>query len=389
VKRATRRRFLEVSAVTAIATWLPPLGRAGEGDRVLGTVPFVGEGTLPLETIVGAGLGRRRAIDLTALSLATAVIPQERFFVRTGCPDHLPETAGWTVRLHGLVEKPADLRIEELRRQSVPQGAHLIECAGNSRNARFGLISAARWTGVPLKHLLERVRSKPGATQVLVSGFDEHADPDPGSVPGASWIFSLDQVRETGAFLATEMSGAPLSREHGHPVRLVVPGWYGCTAIKWVDEIALVGDEAPATAQMREYAGRTHQDPEGPRDVALIESGQRPEGPALARDFKAAVVDPAALPVRVERLAAGRYRIRGILWGPRVPPGALGIRIDPGPGFLPVDEVEPGDGHTWAFWSHVFEPPRPGRYRIELRVVAPAVRTRRLDLGYYAREIEI
>jgi DMSO/TMAO reductase YedYZ molybdopterin-dependent catalytic subunit len=378
-----------VSAVTALAAWLPPLGRAEEGERVLGTVPFVGEGALPLETTVGRGLGQRRAIDLESLSLATAVIPQDRFFVRTGCPDHLPEAASFKVRLHGLVEKPVEIPIDELRRQSAPQGHHLIECAGNSRNAHFGLISAGRWTGVPLGHLLERMRLKPGATQVLVSGFDEHADPDPSSVPGASWIFRLDQVRETAAFLATEMNGGPLSRDHGHPVRLVVPGWYGCAAIKWVDEIALLGEEAPATAQMREYAGRTHQDPAGPRDAALLESGRRPEGPALARDFKAAVVDPAALPVRVEKLASGRYRVRGILWGPRTPSGALRIRIDPGAGLLPVEEVVPGDGHTWSFWSHVFEPPRPGRYRIELRIVAPAVRARRLDLGYYTREIEI
>ena len=375
--------------MTALASWLPPLGRAEEGGRVLGTIPFVGEGLLPLETSVGRGLGQRRAIDLTAVSPTTAVIPQDRFFVRTGCPHRLPDAAGWKVRLHGLIERPLEIAVEELRRQSAPQGAHLIECAGNSRNAHFGLISAARWSGVPLGRVLDRVRPEAGVTQVLVSGFDEHAEPDPGSVPGASWIFSLDQVRESGAFLATEMNGAPLSLDHGRPVRLVVPGWYGCAAIKWVDEIALLGDEAPATAQMREYAGRTHQDPAGPRDAALMESGQRPEGPALAKDFKAAVVDPAALPVRVEKLAGGRYRIRGILWGPRIPMGALRIRVDPTRDFAPVEEVEDGNGRTWSFWSHVFEPPRPGRYRIELKVVAPAVRTRRLDQGYYTREIEI
>ena len=85
---------------------------------------------------------------------------------------------------------------------------------------------------------------------------------------------NLDQIRESRAFLATGMNGAPLGPDHGFPLRLVVPGWYGCTAIKWVNEIALLDDTAPATDQMREYAGRTHQDPVGPRDSFLLRAGR-------------------------------------------------------------------------------------------------------------------
>jgi len=239
-------------------------------------------------------------------------------------------------------------------------------------------MSAARWNGVPLMRVLERVSRRPRATRVLVSGFDEHSTLDPGSVPGASWIFSLDQIRESRAFLATGMNGAALSPDHGFPLRLVVPGWYGCTAIKWVDEIALVDDEAPATDQMREYAGRTHQHPMGPR---------------LARDFQPATIDPAAVPVRVEMHAAdgGKivYRIVGLAWGGRTPPRTLVIRFRPDVPFAPVEQIGTGDGGGWTFWSHAFRPPGPGRYRIELAVRDPGVRTRRLDMGYYAREIEI
>src|SRR5262249_34136557 len=178
------------------------------------------------------------------------------------------------------------------------QGVHLVECSGNSRALRFGLISAARWTGVPLDRVVERLRPQPRATQLLVSGFDDHSVLDAASVPGASWIFPLDELR--GAFLATEMDGQPLRPEHGFPVRLVVPGWYGCAAIKRGNEIALVDAGAPATSQMHEFAGRTHQDPVGPRDAERMREGQRPEGPPLAKDFQPATVDPAAVPIRVE-----------------------------------------------------------------------------------------
>jgi DMSO/TMAO reductase YedYZ molybdopterin-dependent catalytic subunit len=398
---ATRRRFLETSAGAAVTTWLAAVGHAGSpgwagsdgGEKVLGTLPLVGEGPFPVDSTIGAGLGRRRALDLSTLSREALVTPRDKFFIRTGCPDPFPPTTTWKVRGHGLVAKPAEIELEELKREATAQGAHLLECAGNSRGAHFGFMSVARWTGVPLEQVLERIAPLPKATRVLVSGLDEHSIADAGSVPGASWIFSLDQVREAGAFLATEMNGAPLGPDHGYPLRLVVPGWYGCTAIKWVNEIALVDDEAPATDQMREYAGRTHQESAGPRDDSLIRAGRRPEGPPLARDFLPATIDPAALPVRIEKLASGdgkiSYRIVGILWGGRTPARALRIRLHPQRNEVPVGKIESAPGSPWTLWSHTFPPPAPGTYRIELSVGDPAVRTRRLDMGFYAREFEI
>jgi len=365
---------------------------ASDGETVLGTVPFVDEGAFPLEETIGAGLGRRRALDLSTLSPTTIAVPQDRFFIRTGCPDRLPPTLGWKVRLRGLVETPLDLDLETLQREAGGLGEHVLECAGNSRAAHFGLMSAAEWTGVPLERVLARVRRLPRATRVLVSGFDHHSIGDPGSVPGASWIFGLDEVRQSGAFLATGMNGAPLTPDHGHPLRLVVPGWYGCTAIKWVDEIALVDDDAPATDQMREYAGRTHQDA-APGDELLMREGRRREGPPRAKDFHPATIDAAAVPVRVERLARPgggvSYRITGIVWGARVPVSALRIRVGAGSPLGSVVEMAGGSAGAWRFWSHRFEPSAPGRHRIEMSVASGAVRTRRLDAGYYAREIEI
>src|SRR5262249_1586903 len=314
-----------MSVQTAAGLCLAPLAKGvtapavhAAGETVLGTLAFVGEGTFPLEVTGGAGLGRRRALDLSTLTPETLITPPERFFVRTGRPDRLPATDSWKVRVHGLVAAPLEIAIDEMRRAAVPQGVHLVECAGNSRAAHFGLMSVARWTGVALENVLARARPLARATQVLVSGFDEHDASDPGSVPGASWVFGLGAAREAGAFLATEMNGAPLLPDHGHPLRLVVPGWYGCTAIKWVNEIALLDDAAPATDQMREYAGRTHQDPAGPRDRSLMEAGRRPEGPPLARDFRPATVDFAAAPIRAEKrgVAGGlAYRVVAI------PPG--------------------------------------------------------------------
>ena len=67
----------------------------------------------------------------------------------------------------------------------------------------------------------------------------------------------------------------------------------------------------------------------------------------------------------------------------------MSIRFNPDLGFMPVEEIGRGAAGPWTLWSHTFRPPAPGRYRIELAVKDPDVRTRRLDMGFYAREIEI
>ena len=389
-----------------MATWLTPVENVAArvaaastpGEKVLGTLPFLGEGGFPLDETVGAGLGQRRALDLSILTSDTLVIPPEKFFIRTGRPDRQPPTPSWKVRVHGLVETPGEIPIEELRRDAAPMGTHLLECAGNSRRAHFGLMSAARWSGVKLERVLERFRPQPRATQVLVSGLDEHSTLDPGSTPGASWVLGLAQIREAGAFLATEMNGAPLGPDHGYPLRLVVPGWYACAAIKWVNEIALLDDEAVATDHMREYAGRTHQTPAGPRDRRLMAGGTPAGGTAPGPGLPAGH-DRSRGGARAGGEAEGpdgtiSYRIVGLLWGGLLPTGVppvrpLHIRLNPALSFVPVEAIESSGGLPWTLWSHTIPPPLAGRYRIELAVKDPGVRTRRLDIGYYAREIEI
>jgi DMSO/TMAO reductase YedYZ molybdopterin-dependent catalytic subunit len=340
-----------------------------------------------VEATVGDGLGKRRGLDLATLTPEALVTPADRFFIRTGRPARLPDARSWRVRVHGLVKDPLDIPVAELERQAEDRGVHLIECAGNSKAAHFGFMSVARWSGVLLPTFLERSKPLPSATQVLVAGFDEHEVLDRGSLAGASWIFTLDQLRAAGAFLATQMNGAPLLSDHGHPVRLVVPGWYGCTAVKWVNEIVLVNDDPPPTSHMTEYAGRTHQ------EAAL---------PARARDFRPATLDPAATAVRVERLEdesgrASAYRVAGIAWGGARPARDLRIAVTASEAgrpvaesaFAPVDVVANEAALPWSLWAHTVRLPAPGRYRIDLKVGDPAVVTRRLDAGFYTREIEI
>ena len=340
----------------------------------MGAAAFVGESERPFEQAFNSGLDGRLYTDLSKLEPTNLVTPSEAFYIRTRYPDLLVPEARWRISVLGLPGSPIDLFLDELLPQAVEQGTQLMECSGNTRSASFGLLSSADWTGIRLLDAIARFEIPAGATRLLVSGFDQYSQPSERSTPGASWVFTFDQLEQSGAFLATELNGAPLPADHGAPVRLVVPGWYGCTCIKWVNELRFVGEDEPATSQMREFASRTHQ------------SGT----PELARDYLPAEIDLAAMPVRVEKwLVSGaiRYRVVGVQWGGAARTDQLEIRFGQGP-WQPICMTNVSQA-PWALWEHPWRPAAPGVYAITLRAADPSIRTRRLDTGYYLREVAI
>jgi DMSO/TMAO reductase YedYZ molybdopterin-dependent catalytic subunit len=392
----SRRDFLSTTLL------LPMLARQTSEARLIGAVPLVAPGVSapPFGRLLGDGLDARLFTDLSTLAapgtphLAPRTSPDaprsspdaprtstEEFFVRTATPSNLPPIDSWTLHIAGRLAAPLDLRLRDLESHISPSRRILLECSGNADQTSYGLISTADWEGIPLESVLGRVRPAGGASRVLISGVDDDTRAWRTSVAGASWIFARDDLQH--ALLAVRMNGAPLTRDHGFPVRLIVPGWYGCSCIKWVDRIELVADEAPATTQMREFAARTHQPTEQMRAGA----------PGLARDFIAATIDTAAMPVRVEKWAIdGRpvYRITGIIWGGSTPTNALSIRFKTGEPWVKVEDCPmPASTLTWSLWSHTWRPAAPGRYQIVLRVDDPKIRTRRLDVFFYVREIVV
>jgi len=386
----SRRRFLRAGAAVAgawsldRATLARLLAQADcqaalPAGELLEILPVTGDrprATAYGEMLGGPGLERRRFTDISGLTPDRLITPSDQMFLRTDVPPGITERAArWQVSL-GDGAGSAHLGIDELRRLARPMGAHLIECAGNTDPNNFGLLSVADWSGVPLLDVVPRLSPGPDAWGVLVTGEDHEASMR-SSVPGASWILPLAELPRLGAFLATEMNGQPLEPDHGAPVRLVVPGWYGCAWIKWVRAIGLVGAEAPVTSQMNEYALRTHQD------------GR----PPLARDYQAPAIDVAAMPIRVERRrvnGAIEHRVVGIVWGGTAPVSTLEIRFG-SRGTWERFEVcpRPATAHTWSVWTYRWTPPEPGTYTIALRCPDPSVRTRRLDMFFYTRVVRI
>ncbi len=338
----TRRQMLGTLAAAGTATLVEPgevLARlaadvpcaaSGGAGELLGTLPLFRNRPQPGQFGVkydGVGLDARLDTDLSLLEPDKLITPNDLAYIRTEIPAAAANHQGpWTLETSGLLAKPAVLHLDDLTPRSKKMGPHLFECSGNGSNRHFGLMSVAEWEGIPLAEVVARLKPSKDATGVLVSGYDHIGQLSQRSIVGASWVFPLSSIDQLGAFLAIRMNGEPVPADHGKPVRLAVPGWYGCSWIKWVNEIRLVGPDEPATSQMVEFAARTHQS--APHKYA--------------RDYAPADIHTAATPVRVEKRKGPNgleYRIVGIVWGGAKPVDRLAIRFANDQPFTPFADL--------------------------------------------------
>ncbi len=210
-----------------------------------------------------SGSMRGSITDLSLLEPGKLITPNELAYIRTEIPAAAANHQGpWTLEASGLLAIAGDPQAR--RPDAALEGRWARTCSSARATAatrqlrlderrRVGRHSAHR-SGRAAQAVQGRDRR---AGQRLRSHRPEFASARSSARAGCSRSPSLDRL---GAFLATRMNGAAACpADHGKPVRLVVPGWYGCSWIKWVNEIRLVGPDEPATTQMVEFATRTHQ----------------------------------------------------------------------------------------------------------------------------------
>lgn len=315
-RRFQRRGFLGFSA--ALATGLATLPakarelgmpRSAYGQRaatetserlfVPGATPGTGASRTPLQDQLGI------------------ITPSSLHFERhhSGVPQIDP--AKHTLMLHGLVERPLVLSMDQIRRLPSTSRIHFIECAGNTAmdhigqpganpQRSHGLLSCSEWTGVPLKVLLEEIGVKPGARWVLAEGADSSRLNR--SIPIEK---AMDDV-----LVAYGQNGEALRPEQGYPLRLLVPGWEGNVSIKWLSRLELVNQ------------------PYMTRDEAAYYTDLMPDGKARRFSFVMEAKSVITRPAGEQQLdGPGYYDITGFAWSGR---GAI-TRV----------EVSSDDGKTW------------------------------------------
>jgi len=185
----------------------------------------------------------RNAEPLSREAFQRLLTPREHHYVRNHYPTPTVDAAEWTISLTGRFEGDGvDLSMDELEDDfATASVAHTMGCSGNGRAAfeptagehqwTDTAVGTAVWTGTPVSEVLEVAAVENGATWLSAMG---------GDAPEGEAVFCrsipMEKVRED-CILAYEMNGAPLPPEHGFPVRLIVPGWFGNNSVKWVSRL--------------------------------------------------------------------------------------------------------------------------------------------------------
>jgi DMSO/TMAO reductase YedYZ molybdopterin-dependent catalytic subunit len=263
------------------AAWLSAVGVAlgwgGAGQLFRRPNP----GRLPLRggDVSPAPFPSPRPVDRAFVSirgLSPRITTNDRFYVVNEellYPDVDPAT--WTLEVGGLVDKPFALTYRQLRSMQAVEQFQTLECVSNKVGGK--LISTARWTGVPMKALLDRAGIRTGALEVVSRSVDGYAD----SIP-------LGDATRPTTLIAIGMNGQVLPREHGFPARLLAPGYYGMKQPKWLGSIEVVDRPFQGYWEVRGWVKRavvkTMSRIDTPRSGATVGEALTVAGVAFAGD---------------------------------------------------------------------------------------------------------
>jgi DMSO/TMAO reductase YedYZ molybdopterin-dependent catalytic subunit len=200
---------------------------------------------------------------------------------------YVPAGSTWTLAVGGRVERPLQLSLDELQRFPARTRRVTLECAGNGRAAisprwrsqpwHYEAVGTAEWTGTPLKLVLERAGLAADARDIVFLGRDRGFDLGIEHHYGRS--LSPQQACGEDVLLAWAMNGAPLPPQHGFPLRLIVPGWYGMASVKWLERIEAIDHPFDGVQQVLTYIYRRNADEPGvPVTTMRVKSVMAPPG---------------------------------------------------------------------------------------------------------------
>ena len=272
------------------------------------------------------------------------------------------EPGEYRLEIVGLVEQPVALSLEDLRSRSVVRAPVTMECAGNGRALleprpisqpwHLEAIGTAEWTGTPLRDVLLEAGVKEGAGEILFTGLDRGVQGD--EVQDYQRSLTLDEAMREEVLLVYEMNGRPLEPQHGYPLRLVVPGWYGMTSVKWLARIEAIRGPFEGYQMMGSYRYSNNADDAGePVTLQKVRSLMVPPG---IPDFA----------TRVRLMDAGEITLRGRAWAGRLEVTSVEVSTDGGDSWSPADLEEPVGTFAWRGWQYTWQA-LPGRHTLCVR----------------------
>ena len=294
------------------------------------------------------------------------------------------DAATYSLHVGGRVRTALNLTLDDLKARPATTMAVTLECAGNGR-ARLSprplsqpwlgeAVGNAEWTGTPLRALLDEAGIRDGAVDVVFTGHDR------GLQGGVDQLYERslpvsDATREE-VLLAYAINGRPLPPQHGFPLRLIVPGWYGMTHVKWLRSITVTDRTFGGYQQATAYHFRTSEDD---------------AGEPVRRMRPRALMVPPGIPDFVSRtrfVEPSTVVLEGRAWSGRGPITAVQVSDDGGRTWSAAAVEEPAGPYGWQRWTFRWDARRPGDYELCARATDAAGNVQPVDDDWNLEGVE-
>jgi DMSO/TMAO reductase YedYZ molybdopterin-dependent catalytic subunit len=283
--------------------------------------------------------------------------PKDQFFTTQHYGHPVVDPAAFRLKVGGLVNQPKSFSLDDLRRMSrteIPAG---FECSGNSRRPIQGLASNGRWTGVPLRAVLDQAGVKSEAREFVFFGAD-HGEEE---VEFRAQKFKVDQqfgrslsrekALSSDPFLAYALNGEPLTRAQGSPLRLIVPGWYGVANVKWLSQIQVQEEMFLGKYQARWY--RTLR-------------GEMIDGEVKWTEKAVTHMQLKSVIARVSR-DGSRHKVLGFVLNDGTPLKSVEVRVDDGPWQPAAMDASTNGKFSWKLFTYTWNGATPGEHTLVSR----------------------
>jgi DMSO/TMAO reductase YedYZ molybdopterin-dependent catalytic subunit len=309
---------------------------------------------------------RNHSMPLEALHYPITPLGMHYLLTHFDIPAVEPST--WELTVGGHVKKPIRLSLDELKARPSTTLAVTLECAGNGR-ARLSprplsqpwlgeAVGTAEWTGTPLGPLLAEAGPLAGASDVVFTGLDRGVQG--GVEQQYERSLPLADATRDEVLLAYAINGEPLPPQHGFPLRLIVPGWYGMTHVKWLRSITVLDREFQGFQQALAYHYRQS-------------TGE--SGVPVTRMLPRALMVPPGVPDFMSRtrfVEPSVQVVEGRTWSGRAAVTRVELSHDGGASWVDAVMAEPVSPFAWRGWTCRWDATQPGEYELCARATDAA-----------------
>ena len=363
----TRRSMLQRTGLAGLAiaaSELPVLGFPAEWLQAQeAVVPFT---DVP-DNFVTVNPTTKRVAGLDLRQLTSYITPEQHYFVvaHYGVPQL--DAAAWRLDVRGRVANPRSYTLDELKKRTRAQRECTFECGGNRGPTIMNrMIGNARWTGTALWPLIQDAKPLGDALEVICWGADEGEEDIRKEKYRQCFARSmtLSDLAKSDAILAWEMNGEPLTPDHGFPVRVVVPGWYGVQNVKWVNSLEVSPDRFMGRFQARDYVtimGRQRGD-----KTEWIETS-------------VTKIRTKSMIARVTRQANGALSVFGVAVTDGTPLQSVEVQLDEGP-WVAAKMDKPANPFSWTWFRAELPAPPTGAHSVASKATDTLGRTQPQNL---------